>query len=130
MSHRDPDRPDLGAQDAAFVEHVAQLTRAPQPSAARRVAFQAELDRRIARGAAWDRLPVWAGGAVALLALALVLRPGGPVPGGQGPADVPVAGAPSSVEVLLSLADEYSDETTDTRLPDEYEAIASLILDG
>lgn len=120
---------ELAPEEAHFVRRLADAY-APRPASPQeRVAFRAELDRRIERGRSRPWLPALGGVAAAGLALALVL-------GQTGSAPAPAPGASladtSPEEALLALATAGSDtlegEEGDENLPDEYEAIASLFL--
>jgi len=133
----DPEQPEPSENEAGFIRRLAELSQAPEADAARRVAFQAELDRRLARRPRRFVLPALAGALATAAALALSLGADG-----VRPADAqrrtgieanmsriaPVQPrATTSVEALLALASE-GDDTTDASLPDDYIAIASLFL--
>ena len=157
---RDPDRPRLSPRDDAWVQQVESLTRAPEMSAEARVAFTEGLDRRLARGPAVRFAPAWTGALLAAFVVALVwwsradpgVIPAVPTavpeiarsPEQATPPEIALAPEPSElasapatnptgetapVEALLSLAEE-SDASDFGDLPDDYAAIASLILDG
>ncbi|MEM7413640.1 MAG: hypothetical protein AAF430_25635 [Myxococcota bacterium] len=146
MTTRNADRPELSPRDAAFVREIESLTRAPEMTAAQRVAFSEDVDRRVAarRSAGW--LPALAGMVAvgAAVALALFAGPDARPPSDDiesprvaetTPAPRVIETAPATttpVEALLSLAEaEESDlPSDDDTLPDDYAAIASLILDG
>jgi hypothetical protein len=137
MTHPDRERPELSREDAAFVERIASLSDAPGLSATRRVAFQAELDRRLARRSRWLLRPALVGtlAAGAAAALLLLAGPDGPEP--DEPAGERVARAEAMAtgstttpdQALLSLMDE-SDDGVESALPADYVAIESLILGG
>jgi ferric-dicitrate binding protein FerR (iron transport regulator) len=133
MTARDRERPDLAPDDAAFVRRLAELSAAPEASPARRAAFQAELDRRLARrrGVGWSLL---AGAVAAGAALAVLLRAGD---GPPAPADGTVTARAEAAavrgqtatpeEALLSLTSESAADP-DVSLPNDYVAIATLLL--
>lgn len=153
MTPTDRDRPALSPpalspQDAALVRRISELSNAPEHTAAERVAFQAELDRRVARRPRRFSNPVWAGAiAVGFAAIVLIrLGAGGPADPTAAPThDSSVGSAVSSVtsvelgstssdaefgssaEALLSLLSEDV-QSDDDDLPAEYAAINSLLL--
>jgi hypothetical protein len=133
----DPEQTEPSAGEAEFIRRLAELSQAPKADAARRVTFQVELDRRLARRPRRFVLPALAGALATAAVLALSLRPDvvQPVEAERSAgiavevsriARVQPRGA-TSVEALLALASE-GDDTTDPSLPDEYTAIASLFL--
>ncbi|HKA14579.1 MAG TPA: hypothetical protein VKH41_06150 [Myxococcota bacterium] len=117
------DRPhfdrDLDLGDAELVRRIAESYRAPEPSAAERVALRARIDARLQRRSV-RRLWV-AGAATAGVAAAIaLLRAGEPA----------VAPAPDAAadEALLALAAPAGAE--EEALPDDYQAIEDLLLEG
>jgi hypothetical protein len=133
----DPEQTGASEADAGFIRRLAELSQAPKADAARRVAFQAELDRRLARRPRRFVLPALAGALATAAVLVLSLRSDVVQPAEAerragiaakvsriAPAQPSAA---TSVEALLALASE-GDGATDASLPDEYIAIASLFL--
>lgn len=106
----DPEQTEPSEGEAGFIRRLTELSQAPKADAARRVAFQAELDRRLARRPRRFVVPALAGAEARVSRLARA-QPR----------------ATTSVEAPLALASE-DDDTTDASLPDEYIAIASLFL--
>ena len=133
----DPEQTEPSEGEAGFIRRLTELSQAPKADAARRVAFQAELDRRLARRPRRFVLPALAGALATAAVLALALRPDVMQPAAaerRAEAEAKVSRlaraqprATTSVEALLALASE-DDDTTDASLPDEYIAIASLFL--
>lgn len=123
MSPHTDDRDLLAAEDDALVRHIAD-TYAPAPlTTARRVAFDAELDSRLARDR-W-RLAPWAAAVVVAGAAALLVLTRLPAAPQQQIADG-AANASADEEFVLALAGGSSDEFEST-LPADYQAIASLL---
>lgn len=136
MKHPDPDRPDPTPDDEAFVRKVAGLYSPPELSAARRSAFDARLGERLAHRRRWSWGPVLAGtAAVFALALLLLLAGEAPRPGegpesltAQGSAPRPVRIQTTAEEAILALT--ASATPVEEELPEDYEAIENLFLDG
>ncbi|MCG8591785.1 MAG: hypothetical protein MJE66_21015 [Proteobacteria bacterium] len=134
MSERDSDRPELSPGDETLVRRVRELLPRHELDAERRVAVNEALDRRIERrrGAGWKL----AGAAAATVAVAALLLLGRGTPDPVAP-DAPVAPGPSAplaerdtreVDALLALAETELSPAED--LPEDYEAIASLVWGG
>ena len=136
MSDIERNRPELTSEEASFVERVTTSYAPPPMSPSQRVAFRQRLDARLGpRRRTWLVAPL-AGVAAAAAALALWLAvPGAvePIPGATPGAHNRATAAPeesedgSIDEALFALT--TSDER-DGSLPDDYAAIASLLLDG
>jgi hypothetical protein len=135
MNPADPDRPTLGPEDERLVRLVAEASRPPALDAARRAAFTAELERRLARlrRRGWSTALALALG---VAAAALLLFAGGeratrrPVAAGRPSApEAPAANGVSAEEALLALEGESS-VPRDESLPEDYVAIESLLLGG
>ncbi|MCP4004829.1 MAG: hypothetical protein GY725_11585 [bacterium] len=123
---------ELTPEEAAFVERL-RGGYTPEPmSPARRVTFREELDARLTRRTLGWRAPL---GAVLAASAALALWFAVPnvieQPGLGAPLSE-TASAQSIEEVLLTLSASALDETEsdNAELPDDYAAIASLLLDG
>lgn len=128
----------LRASDEAWVHRIASEFAAAPQSAAQRAAFVTTLDERIARGR--RRRAVLGSGALVVVAsvVALVIvrfsqdaplanetRPGASV---ASATDTPGVGAAQADAILaLAIAPETA---SDERLPDDYEAIAGVLLGG
>jgi len=126
MSPQRPDDSDLLApEDRAFVRRIADAYTPPAQSPARRAAFHAELETRIARDR-W-RLAPWAAAALAAgtAALLVIAR----LPAATHPLTPPtvdeVADADSDEEIVLALGGSSDD--FDSSLPADYQAIASML---
>jgi hypothetical protein len=123
----DGEAAELTREEQRFVARVADVYHTPPLSPSRRVAFQTQLDARIARRGGARLFPALAGalGAAALTWLVLVGL-GSPTDKLEG--EPPTARAATAEEAILALsADE---EIEDESLPEEYVAIASLFLDS
>lgn len=122
MSHHDDDRNLLAPEDAELLRRIAEAY-APAPmTTSRRVAFDAELETRLARDR-WRLAPWAAAFATAGAAALLVLTRLAPTPTSQVaalPADA------SDEEYVLALAGGSPDEF-ESSLPADYQAIASLL---
>ena len=136
MSEQPEDRPSLSADEAAFVDRVAEQYAPPALSAQRRAALDAELSERIA-APRWLRLtgPAFAFAAVGLtigLVMAFVSLdtdrpPPDPVVAERGAADWERGLLdPAAFEVIDEL--DANDDLEE--LPDDYAAIAGVFLDG
>ena len=137
MTHSNPDRPDPTPDDEAFVRKVAGLYSPPELSAARRSAFDARLGERLAHRRRWAWGPVLAGTAV-VFALTLIILRAGEVPRpGEGPKQLTAQGSgprPARIETtaeeaILALT-TASAAPVEEELPEDYEAIENLFLDG
>ena len=129
----DGEAAELTREEQRFVARVADAYRAPPLSAARRAAFHAQLDTRIARPRSARLFPALAG-ALGAAALAWLVLAG---PGSEFrnveeeprtarvAAPAPAAVATAEEAILALSADE---EIEDESLPEEYVAIASLFL--
>ena len=123
------DSAQLAPDDAAFVSRLAEHYRAPEPTAAGRKTFRAALDERVRRRAApWRALALGLAAAAAGIAALLFAQAPRFVPAlpdaAQGTAQ---ASNTSPEEALLALAVPIA--AADDALPDDYEAIAGLLLD-
>lgn len=108
----------LSREDAALVRRIADATQAAPLSAARRVAFNAALEARLARRRRPEPLRALAGVATALVVWLVVATS---VPTTPPTPDL------SPEDALLALL-ELEPAGADTALPDEYRAIASVLL--
>jgi len=104
-----------------LVRRIAESYRAPEPTPAGRTAFRAALDARIRQRTARRRFwaPLAATAAAALVAVAVAT-----VFGAQQPTEQDVAETAPEEALLALAAPEPADET----LPDDYEAIADLLM--
>jgi hypothetical protein len=138
MNPADPDRPGLTPEDERLVLLVAEASRPPALGAARRAAFTAELEQRLARPPrrGWRSALALA---VGTAAAALLLFAAGEQPATRRPERVvaempsapeaPAANGVSAEEALLALDGESAAER-DESLPEDYVAIESLLLGG
>lgn len=122
------DRPaPRGTADARFVAHLAERYAPPEPTAAERARFRAGLDEKLqrrSRRAAWP----WIVPAAAALAAVLFIAPR---PWPQTTTSPPATShddalALSEEDTLLALVTN-DDAGADDALPEEYQAIASLM---
>lgn len=132
-------------EDERFVRRLAEVWRAPAPTAAERASFQARLEAKLAapgRARRWAPLGLAAAGLAALallwlgggterttpesLRIATLAAPGEGASAPGGGTEAPAA--PSATEALLALT-ETSSEQTDAALPPDYAAISGLFLD-
>jgi len=124
MKHRD-ERPRVDSDDLAFSDRLAAHYAPPPWTPAARAGFDEALRARIERRPrrAW-LVPALAGVAAALVVgIGLSLRPA------REPAVPVVAGVWESELFLSSDVSPLDDDDTEG-LPDDYQAIASLFLDG
>jgi len=129
MSHRDQERPVLDREEQAFVERLAASWAPPPTTPARRAAFDEALRARLERRRRpWLVVPALATAAAAAVIGFSVIPPVGPTPP-QGEESV-VAGAWDSELFFSSDVSPADDRDGSEGLPDDYEAIASLILGG
>lgn len=126
--------PDLGGEDALFVQRIAEIATPPEMSPARRRAFDRRLEERLERR--WQWMPVLAP-AVAAAALALLVIIG-IRPSLDDTADQSVARLPTAVieaeevdfeAALLAFSLESFDDE-DVALPEDYLAIEEVFLGG
>lgn len=126
--------PDLGREDALFVQRIAEIATPPEMSPARRRAFDRRLEERLERR--WQWMPVLAP-AVAAAALALLVIIG-IRPSLDDTADQSVARLPTAVieaeevdfeAALLAFSLESFDDE-DVALPEDYLAIEEVFLGG
>jgi hypothetical protein len=137
MTDPNPDRPDPTPDGDAFVREVAGLYTPPEMSAARRSAFDARLGERLSHRRRWSWGPVLAGTAAVLALALLLLRTGEDPRPGEGPARLtaqrpeprPARIETTAEEAILALA-TASAAPAEKELPDDYEAIENLFLDG
>jgi hypothetical protein len=129
MSHRDQERPVLDREEQAFVERLAASWAPPSTTPAQRAAFDEGLRARLERRRRpWLVVPALATAAAAALIWFAVTPSVGPT-APRGDESV-VAGA-WDYELFFSSDVSPSDDRDDSEgLPDDYEAIASLILGG
>jgi hypothetical protein len=120
-----PDDRDLHApEDEALVRRIADAYAPPQLGPARRAAFDAELELRLARDR-W-RLAPWISAAVVAGAAALLVITRMPAAPQQPLAAEDALDASADEEFVLALAGGSTDEFDDA-LPADYQAIASLL---
>jgi hypothetical protein len=124
--------PELSPADERLVRRIDAAWRAPAASPERRVAFQRRLDERIAasRGL-WGRhrlaSAAMAAGVALLAVAAYVVGQRAPV---QAPRAVATAvEASARGEAIFALATEDVYASAEDDLPDDYVAIASLLVD-
>jgi hypothetical protein len=129
MSHRDQENPVLDREEQAFVERLAASWAPPPTTPARRAAFDEGLRARLERRRRpWLVVPALATAAAAALIWFSVTPSLGPtVPRGD---ESVVAGAWDAELFLSSDVSPSEDRDGAEGLPDDYEAIASLILGG
>ena len=129
MSHRDQERPVLDREEQAFVERLAASWAPPPATPARRAAFNEGLRARLERRRRpWLVVPALATAAATALIWFTVAPPVGPTaPRGE---ESVVAGAWETELFLSSDVSPSHDRDHSEGLPDDYEAIASLILGG
>ena len=138
MSDDERNRLELTSEDARFIERVGEAYTPTKPGASQRAEFRQALDGRIAaRERPRFTLPL-AGFAAATAAVALWLY----LPGATDPSPVVqpqlVAEAEATSDEIEETVDSVDEalftltasEDRDTSLPDDYAAIASLLLDG
>ena len=137
MSPHDDRRPEetsdagLPPEDARFVARVAEAYAPPEPTPADRARFRSQLDERLAGR---DRARAWRWLAPAALALGAAL-----VVTLRAPVDEPSEGAPALAattadpietdpeqQTLLAFVSE-DDSSDEDSLPEDYQAIASLM---
>lgn len=137
MSSHDDRKPDetsdagLPPEDARFVARVSEAFAPPEPTPADRARFRARLDERLAsRGR--DRAWPWLVPAALALAAALIVTLRAPVdePSPDAP---PLAATPADAsetdpeqQALLAFASD-NDSSDEDSLPEDYQAIASLM---
>jgi ferric-dicitrate binding protein FerR (iron transport regulator) len=129
MTHRDEERPVLDRDEQAFVERLAASWAPPPTTPAQRAAFDEALRERLERRRRpWLVIPVLAtAAAAAVIGFALMPSVGPTAPRGEESA---VAGAWDAELFLSSDVSPSLDRDGSEGLPDDYEAIASLILGG
>ncbi len=144
MTPNDDDRPELSSEDARFVRRIAEAWAPPEPTAARRARFDARLAERLARRRSPRRALVLAA-TLAAAALVVLVRVGGET-GRTGVTEKPkapqgIASAPpiapaesaTAEETLIALASDralasaVAGSDRDEALPEDYQAIASLL---
>jgi hypothetical protein len=145
MTPNDDDRPELSSEDARLVRRIAEVWAPPEPTAARGTRFDARLAERLARKRSPQRALVLAA-ALGALALVVLVRVGGgpgtsegtdgtraPAPGiASAPALAPAESA-TAEETLIALASDHAlasavtGSDRDEALPEDYQAIASLL---
>jgi hypothetical protein len=121
---------ELDPADERLVRRIDAVWRAPAQTPERRVAFQRRLDARIAAsgggGVRWPVLAATAAAGALLAVAAFVALERAPI---EAP---PVAVTPSeaaeSGEAIFALATEDMRAEGEDDLPDEYVAIASLVI--
>ena len=133
MSDAEQNRPDLTREEASFVERVATSYAPPPTSSSQRVAFRRRLDARVERRSrAWWPGPIMGVAAAAAAVVLWLAVPGSvePIPEAQRQttAQAPEGAADESIDEALFALTTSNDR--DASLPDDYAAIASLLLDG
>ncbi len=128
MTTDDGDRdPRLSPADEAFVRRIASAYAPPRPSAPQRAAFMARLDARFERSRRRRQGgALVAAAAAALAAFALLHAPSQAPPAQRAAA--PGAGS-AQAEAILALA-IAQEPASDAALPEDYEAIAGVLLGG
>ena len=131
----------LTPADASLVEQISELTRAPEMTPARRVAFHRALDEKLAERStrfAWPAVGALVAASAAVL-LWIRLEPGPMLqeaaPSRSEPAvaaiEKPSEPAADAVEALLYLtSDDAAEQREDGSLPEDYAAIESIFLGG
>jgi hypothetical protein len=129
MSRRDEERPVLDREEQAFVERLAASWAPPPTTPARRAAFDEGLRARLERRwRPWLVIPALATAAAAAVIGFTVTPSIGPT---APPGDESVVAGAWETELFFSSDVSPSDDRdANEGLPDDYEAIASLILGG
>lgn len=134
MTPLEPDRPELSSEDAAFVEQLRQTYRWPERSGARRAAFRSRIDERLAqRGRGWRGLLVpvaLTAAAAAALVVWLALPPGSEPDAGAPLVATTQPASETPEDAILALTEPGSEIDRNSSLPEDYEAISSLLLGG
>jgi hypothetical protein len=123
----DAGRNEPGHDDERWLARVRKSYAPPEPTPARRAAFDARLRERVEaprRGPPWLPISIGAGLAAAAVAALLVLR----APVSTSP--VPVASSDDwAGELLLDDGSAYGEDAEEDALPPQYAAIASAWLE-
>ncbi len=134
MNPRSDDETRLSAEEEAFVRRLAGAWAPPERRPEQRLAFQAKLDARLRgrRGrlaSGWMLVATAAAAAVALWMRTEAVEP--LVSGTLGEAAEDLSGsAVTPEEAILAFVVEPEEAEPEEALPADYEAIASVFLDG
>ena len=118
---------DLSSEDTVFVEEIERAYQPPAMNAARRTAFDARLEERLQEReprSFWPAAAMGMASAAAIGALALWFNVTSPIETTE------VASTETLEDALLVLIEPADRIGRDDSLPEDYEAIASLFLEG